>query len=51
MTLLGALLLILGVLIGIEILKVLGTILLVIGVVLLIVSATGRSVGGRRHWF
>ncbi|MBV8966817.1 MAG: hypothetical protein JO191_11650 [Mycobacteriaceae bacterium] len=34
-----------------HILLVVGVILLVIGVILAIMGATGRAVGGRRHYF
>ena len=47
---LGTLLLILGVLLGIGLLKTLGVILLVIGLVLLILGYAGRPVGGRNWW-
>nr|WP_245848704.1 DUF6131 family protein [Mycobacterium palustre] len=30
---------------------ILGIILVVIGAILWILGATGRAVGGRRHWF
>ncbi|MFC9356549.1 DUF6131 family protein [Rhodococcus sp. NPDC057014] len=36
---------------GIPILWTIGIILLVIGVILALLGATGRAVGGRRHWF
>jgi len=48
---LGLILLVVGFLLGIGILKTLGIILLVIGAVLAILGATGRAVGGRRHYF
>jgi Family of unknown function (DUF6131) len=34
-----------------HILLVVGVILLVVGVILAILGATGRAVGGRRHYF
>jgi hypothetical protein len=48
---LGAILLILGFLLGIGILQTLGVILLVIGAVLFLLGTAGRAVGGRRHYF
>jgi hypothetical protein len=47
----GAILLILGLLLKISILWTIGIIVLVIGLVLLLVGTTGRAVGGRKHWF
>jgi Family of unknown function (DUF6131) len=47
----GAILLILGLLFGINLLFVLGIALLVIGAVLSISGARGYPVGGRRHWY
>jgi hypothetical protein len=51
MIILGVILLVLGFLLGVSILWVLGIILLVVGVVLWILGATGRAVGGRKHWY
>ena len=51
MIILGVILLVLGFLLGISILWTLGIILVVIGVVLYLLGATGRAVGGRKHWF
>ena len=51
MIVLGAILLILGVIFGISILTYIGVILLVIGAVFWILGATGRAVGGRRNWY
>jgi len=48
---LGIILLVLGYALGISILSTLGTILLVIGVILFLVGASGRELGGRRHWY
>jgi hypothetical protein len=48
---LGAILLILGFLLGIGILQTLGVILLVIGAVLFLLGTAGRAVGGRRHYY
>ena len=51
MIILGIILLIAGFLLKISILWTIGIILLIIGVVLALLGATGRAVGGRRHYF
>lgn len=51
MIVLGLILLVVGFLLGIQILWVLGVILLVVGVILLVLGSAGRAVGGRRHYF
>ncbi|WP_185442004.1 DUF6131 family protein [Kribbella qitaiheensis] len=51
MLILGLILLLLGFLLGVQILWILGIILLVVGAVLFLLGSTGRQVGGRRHWF
>lgn len=51
MIILGALLLILGFILGIYILWVLGLVLLVIGVALVLAGSVGHAVGGRRHYW
>jgi hypothetical protein len=51
MIILGAILLIAGFLLKLQILWVIGIILLVVGAVLAIMGRTGRAVGGRRHYF
>ena len=51
MIILGIILLVVGFIVGLHILWTIGIILLVIGVILAIVGATGRLVGGRKHWF
>jgi hypothetical protein len=48
---LGVILLIIGVVAGIAILWPIGLIVLVVGVVLALLGASGRAVGGRRHYF
>jgi len=48
---LGLVLLVLGFLLKISILWTIGIIVLVIGLVLMLLGATGRAVGGRRHYF
>jgi hypothetical protein len=47
----GLILLLIGFITGIAILWTLGVIVLIVGVVLWILGATGRAVGGRRHYF
>jgi hypothetical protein len=49
--LLGVLLLVLGFVLGINILWTLGIVLLIIGVVLLILGSAGHPVGGRNYWW
>ncbi|CAN5550749.1 DUF6131 family protein [soil metagenome] len=51
MIVLGAILLILGFVLHINILWTIGIILLVIGAVFWILGATGRAVGGRKVWY
>lgn len=51
MIILGVILLILGAILDISILYTIGIILLVVGAVLWILGATGRAVGGRKHFF
>lgn len=51
MIVLGAILLILGWVLGISILYTIGIILLIVGVVLFALGASGRAVGGRSHWY
>jgi Family of unknown function (DUF6131) len=51
MIVLGIILLVLGFLLGIQILWTLGIILIVIGVILALLSAVGRPVMGRRHYW
>ncbi len=51
MIVLGIILLIAGFVLKISILWTIGIVLLVIGVVLALLGATGRAVGGRRHYF
>jgi hypothetical protein len=51
MIVIGAILLILGLVFGISILTYIGVVLLVIGAVFWILGSTGRAVGGRRHWY
>ncbi|MGY0501516.1 DUF6131 family protein [Nocardia sp. FBN12] len=51
MILLGAVLLIAGLVFGISLLSTVGVILLVVGLVLALIGSTGRAVGGRRHYY
>jgi hypothetical protein len=51
MLILGLILLVLGFLLSIPILWTIGIILLVAGAVLYVLGATGRAVGGRKHWY
>ena len=51
MIVLGLILLLLGALLDISILWTLGIVLLVVGAVLFLLGATGRAVGGRRHYW
>ncbi len=51
MIILGVILLIIGFVAKIAILWSIGLIVVVIGVILALLGATGRAVGGRRHYF
>lgn len=51
MIIVGIVLLVLGFLLKVAILWTIGIIVLIIGLVLLLLGATGRAVGGRRHYF
>ncbi len=51
MIVLGAILLILGLIFGISILTYIGVVLLVIGAVFWLLGRAGRPVGGRRVWY
>lgn len=51
MVVLGAILLILGLVFGVGILTTIGIILLAVGLVLMLVGATGRTIGGRAHYY
>ena len=48
---LGLVLFVAGILLKISILTTVGVFLLILGGVLAILGATGRAVGGRRHYF
>jgi len=51
MIVLGAILLVLGLIFGISILTYIGVVLLVIGAVFWILGSVGRPDGGRRVWY
>ncbi|MFI7289681.1 hypothetical protein ACIBRY_23990 [Streptomyces anulatus] len=51
MIILGLILLIIGLLVGIGLLTTVGGILILVGAILWILGATGRAVGGRKHFF
>jgi hypothetical protein len=51
MIVLGIILLIIGFVATIPILWTLGIILVIIGILLEVLGATGRAVGGRRHYY
>ena len=51
MIILGLILLILGFLFHVSILWTIGLILVVVGAVFAILGATGRAIGGRKHWY
>lgn len=51
MIILGIILVIVGYLVDIPILVTIGVILAVIGLVLMLLGASGRAIGGRRHWY
>ncbi|WP_193392900.1 DUF6131 family protein [Gordonia phthalatica] len=51
MIVIGAILLIIGLVLKIPILWTIGIIALAIGVVLLVAGALGHAVAGRRHWY
>lgn len=51
MIIFGLILLLIGFVTGIAILWTIGVIVLIVGLVLWALGATGRAVGGRRHYF
>ncbi len=51
MIILGAILLILGFIFGIQLLWIVGLILLIIGLVLFVAGRAGRGIGGRAHYY
>jgi len=48
---LGVVLVVVGLVAGIPILETIGFLLVVVGVILWILGATGRAVGGRKHYY
>lgn len=51
MTIIGAILMLIGFLASIPILWTLGLIVLIVGLVLMVLGSLGHAVGGRRHYF
>jgi hypothetical protein len=51
MIVLGAILLVLGFVLKVQILWTIGVILLVVGAVLWLMGSVGRPVAGRRYWY
>jgi Family of unknown function (DUF6131) len=51
MIILGIILLILGFVLKVAILWTIGIIVLIVGLILMLLGATGRAIGGRRHYW
>ena len=51
MIVLGLILLLLGLVFGVGILWTIGIILLIVGLVLMLLGRTGRTIGGRAHYW
>lgn len=51
MLVIGVICLVLGFLLGIQLLWVIGAVLAVVGAVLMIAGASGHAIGGRRHYW
>jgi hypothetical protein len=51
MIVVGLVLLLLGLLLDVPLLWTLGVIVLIVGLVLLLLGSTGRTIGGRRHYW
>ena len=51
MIVLGVILLLIGFIAGIPIIWILGVIAVVVGAVLAIAGASGRAIGGRKHYY
>jgi len=48
---LGLILVIVGAIAKVPVLETVGVVLLVVGLILMLLGATGRAVGGRRHYY
>lgn len=51
MIIFGAILMLIGFIVGVPILWTIGLVVLIIGAVLWLLGSTGRAVGGRRHYY
>ncbi|WP_200808316.1 MULTISPECIES: DUF6131 family protein [unclassified Demequina] len=51
MIILGLILFLIGLLASIGILQTIGIVLMIVGLVLALLGRSGRSIGGRKHWF
>jgi hypothetical protein len=51
MIIVGVILAVLGLLLSVPVLWVIGLVLVVVGAILWVAGATGREVGGRRHYY
>lgn len=51
MIVVGLVLLLIGIFLAIPLLVTLGIIVLIVGLVLMLLGHSGRTVGGRRHWY
>ncbi|MDQ6658857.1 MAG: DUF6131 family protein [Actinomycetota bacterium] len=51
MIILGIILLVIGFIAHIAVLWSIGIVLIVIGAILAVLGATGRAIGGRKHWY
>lgn len=51
MIVIGAILLILGLIFGISVLTYIGVVVLVIGAIFWLLGSVGRPVAGRRYWY
>lgn len=51
MIILGMVLLVVGFILAVHLIWILGIVALVVGLVLALLGATGRAIGGRRHYY
>lgn len=51
MIILGIILLVIGFIASIPVLWSIGIVVVVVGAVLAVLGATGRAIGGRKHWY